>query len=182
MKRTKRLIVILVICITVGTAFAATPSVFDVGILNYYKIQNVIDQDFGAYTPGVRLESHITSWFGLSTDVLLQAPFAAGSTAGTYNLIGTTDVSFRAPLGFFEPFLAFGPAYVVTVTSSGVDLAADVSYSARAGFDFNITPILTLGLEGKAIVNHLPGIIDGSIVSVDWLDATYVGLTIKAKF
>lgn len=182
MKSMKRIIVIMIICVTMGTVFAATPSVFDVGILNYYKIQNLVDQDFASYTPGVRLETHITPWFGLGADVLLEAPFAAGAPAGTYNFIGTTDVSFRASLGFFEPFLAVGPAYQVTVDSTSVTLTTDVSYSARAGFDFNITDILTVGAEGKLIVNDLPGLIDGSVTSVDWLDATYVGLSIKAKF
>jgi hypothetical protein len=167
---------------TLGSAFAATPSVFDVGVLNYYKIQDLIDQDFTSYTPGVRLEAHVTPWFGFSTDVLLETPFATGGTSGTYNLVGTTDVSVRASLGFFEPFLAIGPAYMITIDPSGVDLTNDISYSARAGFDFNITQMLTVGAEGKLVMNHIPGLIDGSIVSVDWLDSTYVGLSIKAKF
>ncbi len=180
MKTKKWFITILMILLVVGSLSAATPSVFDVGVLNYYKIQNLIDTDFTPYTPGVRMEAHIRPWFGLGLDTILDKPFSQAS--GDYVIVATTDVSFRAPLGFFEPFLAIGPAYTVTISGGAVALAANVSYSARAGFDFNITPVFTIGAEGKLIVNNLTNIVENGFASVDWLDSTYVGITLKAKF
>lgn len=175
----KRLgITILLIVIILSSVFAASPSKFDIGILNYYSIQDIADTEFTAYTPGVRLEGHITPWFGLGLDALLEKPFE--SPSGVYRIIATTDVSFRAPLGFFEPYIALGPTYILQI-DSGVELFSNVAYSGRVGFDFNITPIFTVGVEGKLLLDDLSGLIDGSY-SIDWLDSTFVGLTLKAKF
>ncbi len=178
MKIKKLGITILMIIIVMSSLFAATPSKFDVGVLNFYKIQNVIDTEFEAYTPGIRLEGHITPWFGLGLDALLDSPFSGG---GDPNLVLTTDIAFRASLGFFEPYIALGPAYSVVFADSGVTLDRDVMYSGRVGFDFNITSIFTVGVESKLILRHLDAVIDGS-QEVDWLESTYVGLTLKAKF
>ena len=178
MKSKKWVLTILVIVIITSSLFAATPSKFDIGVLNYYKIQDIADTDFAAYSPGLRFEGHITPWFGLGLDGLLQTPFTG--TSGVYNILATTDITFRVPVGFFEPYLALGPAYRLTVSDAGASLTADVIYSGRIGFDFNITPIFTVGVEGKVLLDHIPNIIDGT--AIDWLDSTHVGLTLKAKF
>ncbi len=182
MKIKKLGITVLMIIIVMSSLFAATPSKFDVGVLNYYKIQDLADTDFATYTPGVRFEGHITPWFGLGFDALLEEPFAGTGTSGVYNFVATTDITFRVPLGFFEPYIALGPAYTFTISDAGFDLDADVACSGRAGFDFNITPIFTLGVEGKLVLNHIPVIVTDGFSTVDWLDSTYVGLTLKAKF
>lgn len=167
------------IIIIMGSLSAATPSVFDVGVLNYYKIQSLADTDFASYTPGLRLEAHIVPWFGLGLDALIETPFVDN---GSFDILATTDITFRAPIGFFEPYIALGPAYRIAITSGAVALTKDVAYSARAGFDFNITSIFTIGAEAKLVVDDLPGIIAGTAGTIDWLDSTLVGLTLKAKF
>lgn len=178
MKMKKWGITILMIIIIMSSVFAATPSTFDVGVLNYYLIQDLADTEFAAYSPGVRLEGHITPWFGLGFDTIFYRPFV--DSPSSVILIATTDISFRAPLGFFEPYIALGPTYILNI-DSGVDLYPFVAYSGRVGFDFNITPIFTVGVEGKLLLDDLAGLIDGSY-SIDWLDSTFVGLTLKAKF
>ncbi len=181
----KKLLILMVIMILAVSSIAAEsdgPSTFDFGLLNYYRISNIADQDFATYTPGLRFEGHITPWFGIGTDIILDAPFAGVS--GVYDFYVTTDLTFRGVIGFFEPFFAIGPAYKAQlVTGGNSSLDGDVKYSARAGFDFNITDIFTAGLEGKLILENIDGIVDGTpaLADVDWLDATYVGITLKIK-
>lgn len=180
MKIKKLGITILMVIIVMSSLFAATPSKFEVGVLNYYKIQDLADTEFTTYTPGIRFVGNLTPWFGLGLETLLEEPFVDTGTSGVYNFVATTDVNFRVPLGFFEPFLAFGPVYTFSISDAGFGLDADVAYSGRVGFDFNITPVFTLGLEGKLVLVHIPNIIDGT-QAIDWLDSTYVGLTLKVK-
>ncbi len=175
----KRIIVILVIAILSVTAVgAASPSTFDFGILNYYRVSDLADQEFSGYTPGIRLEGHITPWFGLGADVILQQPFVDSSSV--YSFLLTTDVTFRTVVGFFEPYLGLGPAYLATLDSGDFDLLSNVAYNARAGFDFNITDMYTLGIEGKLLVGDLQTE-SSAFDTIDWLEATMVGVNLKIK-
>ncbi len=169
-------IVLLVIC--VGTVAADTPSVFEINILNYYTIQDLADTSFVRYTPGVRMGFFITDWFGLAGDIIIPTPFDASGTG--YPITLSTDLVFRFPLDFFEITLGFGPAYdLVIADDSGAPLKSHVNYSARLGFDFNITPVFALGIEANQIIN-LDGLFSGSI-TYDAMRDTYVGLGIKVK-
>lgn len=180
--RPKRLMVIaLILCIVGGFAVAATPSVFDLGLVNYYTVDDLMETDFAAYTPGLRASFYVNSWFGLSGDVFLTAPFAEGGLEAM-NFLLSTDLVFRAPLGFFEPYLAIGPSYQLTLGEGALSLAEAVLYSARVGFDFNITPVFALGVEGMHLINVGALIADSSTFVDDVLANTSVGLVLKAKF
>ncbi len=169
-------IVLLVICI--GTATAAIPSVFEINVLNYYSIQDLADTSFDRYTPGVRMAFFITEWFGLAGDIIMPAPF---DTSGSgHALILSTDLVFRFPLESFDIYAGFGPAYdVVLADGTGDPLKANVNYSVRLGFDFNITPVFALGIEANQIVN-LDGLPSGA-TTYDAMRDTYVGLALKVK-
>ena len=71
----------------------------------------------------------------------------------TINLSG--DIVFRAPLGFFEMYGAFGPIYSLQVSADDIALDSKVNYSGRFGFDFNITPIFGVGVEALHVVSDI---------------------------
>ncbi len=171
------MILVIVALLAIGAVSAATPSTFDFGLLNYYRISSIQDQDFGTYTPGLRLEGHILPWFGLGADVIMLAPFDGSDI---YSFLVSTDLTFRANIGFFEPYLGIGPAYYATLASGDFDLINDVAYNARLGFDFNITDLFTVGVEGKLLLDGLQNEAS-AFEGKDWLDSTMVGLTLKAK-
>ena len=181
----KRLSIILLVLILVCSASlsaAATPSVFDFDIMNYFKLGEIAAQDFTGYTPGVRMQVNITRWFGLSAEVMCPLPddFATGEYVSTL----TTDIVLRLPLGFFEPFLALGPAYVVTFTPPGLfDLNEFSHYNVRTGFDINFNNWLALGFEAKLPIYNLEQFfLNLATVDGPWLMAnTYVGLGLKFK-
>ncbi|MBN2860744.1 MAG: hypothetical protein JXK93_10820 [Sphaerochaetaceae bacterium] len=172
---------IVIALLAVSAVNAASPSTFDFGVLNYYRLSDLSETDFTPYTPGLRFEGHITPWFGVGTDVLLDAPFEG--SGDIYTFLMTTDLTVRATLGFFEPFFGFGPAYKLVLDGGSAALAADVAYNARAGFDFNITDVFTLGVEAKLLLEHLPLLVDGTnaFADVDWMESTFVGLGVKLK-
>jgi hypothetical protein len=120
----------------------------------------------------------ITEWFGLAGDIIMPTPF--DTTGPGYAFILSTDLVFRLPLGFFEIYTGFGPAYDVGLADeSPVPLKPHANYSARLGFDFNITPVFALGIEANQIVN-LDGLLSGA-TTYDAMRDTYVGLGIKVK-
>lgn len=172
---------IVIALLAVSAITAASPSTFDFGLLNYYRLSDLSETDFTPYTPGLRFEGHITPWFGVGTDVLLDAPFEG--SGDIYTFLITTDLTVRAALGFFEPFFGFGPAYQLQLDGGTASLAADVAYNARAGFDFNITDLFTLGIEAKLLLEHLPLLVEGTstFADVDWMESTFVGLGVKLK-
>lgn len=169
-------ILLLIVCVSAATG--ETPSVFEINVLNYYTIQDLADTEFSRYTVGGRLSFFITQWFGLAGDIIIPTPF--DSAGDGFPLILSTDLVFRLPLGLFEIVAGFGPTYdVVFNDSSGDILKNHVNYSARLGFDFNITPVFALGLEANHIVN-LGSLISGD-TSYDAMRDTYVGLGLKVK-
>lgn len=177
MKKRVLFIVTILLIALVASAFAATPSLFEIGLLNYYKLQDLTDSDFAAYTPGLRASVYINNWFGLSGDAILSAPFNVTGDEYTINLSG--DIVFRAPLGFFEMYGAFGPIYTLQVSADDIALEAKVNYSGRIGFDFNITPIFGIGVEALHVVSDIPALINGA--EYDLMGSTYVGVTAKLK-
>jgi hypothetical protein len=176
----KRLVIIaLIVCVFSGTAMAANPSVFDLGLVNTYTIQDLADTDFATYTPGLRATFYVNSWFGISGDVFLTTPFVEGGME-PLNFLLSTDLVVRAPLGFFEPYLAIGPSYFLELDSGALTLAAQVPYSARVGFDFNITPVFALGIEGIHMIPNLSNLIAGT-EDFDLMNNTQAALVIKLK-
>lgn len=164
--------------ICAGTVTADTPSVFEINLLNYYAIEDLADTSFSRYSPGLRMAFFITEWFGLAGDIIMPAPF--DSSGSGHALILSTDLVFRLPLDFFEIYAGFGPAYdVVLADDTGKPLKKHVNYSARLGFDFNITPVFALGIEANQIIN-LGDLISGD-TTYDAMRDTYVGLGIKVK-
>ncbi len=179
----KRILIISIVItlLAVTGISAASPSTFDFGVLNLYRLSDLTETDFTPYTPGLRFEGHITPWFGVGTDILLDAPFEG--SGDIYTFLMTTDLTVRATLGFFEPFFGIGPAYQLVLDGGSATLAADVAYNARAGFDFNITDIFTLGVEGKLLLEDLPSLVSdpSSFADVDWMESTFVGIGLKVK-
>lgn len=177
--RTKVLIIaIVLLVVTAGIVSADTPSVFEMNVMNYYSIKDLADTEFARYTPGLRMAFFVTEWFGLSGEVIMPAPF--DTTGAGYAFILSTDLIFRLPLGFFEMYMGLGPAYDLLLGLDAPPLVDQVRYSARAGFDFNITPVFALSVEANHIVTNLSSVIDG-VSPMDWLGDTYVGLGIKLK-
>jgi anaerobic C4-dicarboxylate transporter len=88
---------------------------------------------------------------------------------------------FRWPLGFFEPYVALGPAYRIELINGDPALPEVIPYGARVGFDFNITPVLALGIEGKHLIPNLPDLVGTSATGFDLTGDTHVGLVVKAK-
>lgn len=178
--RMRHTLVIVLIFLVVGTvAMAATPSIFEVGLVNSYAIQDLVDTNFASYSPSIRMAFYINEWFGLSTDVLLQDPF--DSPSDLYAFYIATDLVFRWPLGFFEPYVALGPAYRIELINGDPALPEVIPYGARVGFDFNITPVLALGIEGKHLIPNLPDLVGTSATGFDLTGDTHVGLVVKAK-
>ncbi len=181
----KKVLLVIAIIILVGSfsLAAAVPSVFDIGLINSYSIQSFMNEGgMGDYSPGIRLSGYFCKWFGVSADVTAFAPFTYGLNSGEFWLEVGADGIFRYPFGLVEPYLAIGPAYRMMVAEDFFYFADQVLLSARAGFDFNILPMLGVGVEVRHFIN-IPLLIQ----SVDdyaegALADTKVALTVKAKF
>jgi hypothetical protein len=182
-KKLSIILLVLILVSSVSLSAAAKPSVFDFDIMNYFKLGEIAAQDFTGYTPGVRMQVNITSWFGLSAEVM--CPLPADFAVGPYDATLTTDLVLRLPLGFFEPFLALGPAYTISLdpVAGIVDLDSVVHYNVRTGFDINFNNWLALGFEAKLPFYDLDTLFaDLTVVDGPWLMAnTYVGLGLKFK-
>jgi hypothetical protein len=175
--RKKVMILLLVVAICGGGSLAAEiPSIFEVGLMNTYTLQDIADTDYVTYTPGVRMAFFITEWFGLSGEAALVKPFEEGSTGTQLRL--ATNLIARWPLGFFETYAALGPVYDMTVNSGAIDLATMVLYHARIGFDFNITPVFAIALEATHVVN-LNEVVSGT--PIDLMGDTSAGIVLKMK-
>jgi hypothetical protein len=178
MRRKQMLVLLIVLLVIGGVVGAAIPSMFEASLISSYTIEDLADTDFAAYSPGVRLGFYVNEWFGLSGEALLVSPFA--ESTDTYRFILSTDLVFRWPLGFVEPYLGIGPSYDVRITSGDIDFMREILYSARLGFDFNITPVLALGVEAQHIIPDLPGLL-ASPGNFDVMKNTHIGLIVKAK-
>ncbi|MFA5513448.1 MAG: outer membrane beta-barrel protein [Sphaerochaetaceae bacterium] len=171
------LVLVLLLVLSIGATFAATPSTFEIGLLNYYSLSDLAETEFANYTPGLRATLFLKNWFGLSGDALIRAPFTG---ATPYNLILSGDLVIRWPAGLVEPYIAFGPAYDFVIDEDGVSLPKTIRLGGRLGVDFNITSILSVGVEANHIVSDLSDVIDGG--AYDFMGDTFVGITVKAKF
>jgi hypothetical protein len=175
------LVLILMFSVSLS-AEAVKPSVFDFDVMNYYKISDLVGQNFAAYTPGVRMQVNITNWFGLSAEVI--CPLPADTAVGPYRFTLATDLVLRLPLGFFEPFLAMGPAYVLDLTPPGVfDFDDTVHFNVRTGFDINFNSWFALGFEAKLPVYGVEEFFL-NLADVDgawFVENTYVGIGLKVK-
>lgn len=169
-------VVLLVMMMVGGVATAATPSVFEAGLVNSYSLQDFADTDFANYTPGVRMTFYITEWFGLSGEVLVDAPFGSGSFE-IGDMFVSTDLTLRWPLGFFEPYFGVGPTYRIGIVNPGSphEVIEELYYNARVGFDFNITPVFGLGVEAQ-YTHDL-----GDLVTFDYMTNTKTNLLLKVK-
>jgi hypothetical protein len=180
----KKVLLVIAIIVLVGsfTLAAAVPSVFDIGLINSYSIQSFMDKDFGAYSPGVRLSGYLCKWFGISAEVTAFAPFTHGLDSGEFLLEVGADGIFRYPFGLVEPYLAIGPAYRMVAEEDGFSFIEQVLLSARAGFDFNILPMLGVGIEARHFLDIPTLIHDPGLFEALALFNTRVALTVKAKF
>jgi hypothetical protein len=176
MRSKRTYIIALIVLLSIGTLFAATPSVFEVGLLNYYTIQDLSDSEFANYTPAIRLSTFVTKWFGLSMDVVMDAPFASD---GTYDFLLTTDAIFRAPLGFVDAYVALGPVYAFEYEQE-LKMKKEISYNAKLGFDFNLNPLFSIGAEGVYLFKELDKLISGES-SFEPMEEIKVGINFKLK-
>ncbi|MFA7371277.1 MAG: hypothetical protein WCY78_05055 [Sphaerochaetaceae bacterium] len=181
MRKKILMVLALVILVSSISLVAATPSVFDIGLVNAYSIGSLMGQDFAAYTPGIRLSGYLCKWFGLSLDVAVEAPFA-DLEADEFGLEVVADAVFRYPFGLVEPYLAVGPAYRMAVGATEFVVAEEVLLSARAGLDFNILPMLGVGIEARHFMDLPLLVADTEAYAEGALDNTKVAITIKAKF
>lgn len=178
--RSKAIILsVLFMVLCTGLVTAAVPSICDVGLVSSYRIQDLSEMDIAAYTPALRGQLFITPWFGLSGDVALDSPFA--SSSDSYTFLVSADIALRWPLGFFEPYFALGPTYKVNLTDSDIAVANAVLGNARAGFDFNITNMFAVGVEGNLVFPDLTVAVS-SLDGQYFLDNTFVGVVCKARF
>lgn len=182
----RKVIIILVVVVLAASASVSAsstdqPSVFEISVVNSFKLAHVAAADFTAYTPALRMQFNITTWFGLSAEGMYRYPVGA-ETNHIFNL--ATDLVVRLPLGFFEPSLALGPNYIMTLANDNTfTFVNKVAYEARIGFDFNITDWFTVALEGKLLVSDVPTFI-ANLTSVDgpwFMENTFVGIVLKAK-
>lgn len=169
-------VVLLLLCAQV--VMAEVPSIFEVNLLNYYSLKDISEGSYAAYTPGLRAALFITSWFGMSADVVMPTPFDLDG--GDYSFLLNTDLIFRWPLGFFEMYGAIGPSYEVTYDQTNATLQPFVKYNGRVGFDFNLTPIFSVGVEGVYLFNDLSSLIDGTS-ELNPLSDTLIGIGLKVK-
>jgi hypothetical protein len=179
MQRKRIMIILIVLVIATGMLFAEIPSIFEAGLVSTYTIQDLADTQFANYTPAVRAAFYITEWFGLSGEIMLLQPF--NSPASTFTSYLATDLVFRWPLGFFEPYLALGPAYAIVYTGGSLSLPEQIPYRARVGFDFNVMPVLAIGIEAAHLIPNIPDLVGSSATGFDFMNNTHVGLVIKAK-
>jgi esterase/lipase superfamily enzyme len=177
MRMKQVLVVAIILLIVGGIVVAATPSIFEMGLVNSYSISDISESEFSAYTPGVRMTFYVNEWFGLSGEALLIRPFVDGLSLGTSLFYISTDLVFRWPLGFFEPYFALGPTYSVRLGETS-PLSESILYNAKVGFDFNITPVFALGAEAGYVANL--GNILNNQAEIDLMQST-VGLVLKLK-
>lgn len=177
----KKIIIILVVVLlfSFSSIAAATPSVFEIGLINYYSLDDFVEKDFANYTPAVRATLYVNNWFGLSGDAILRAPFGDSATTKEFNLILAGDLVFRWPTKLIEPYIAFGPAYDLVISETKVELPETIRFGARLGLDFNITPLLSVGVEANHIASNLSAVVAGE--EYDFIGDTFVGISIKLK-
>ncbi len=176
--RIKRMLVVtIILCIVGGLVIAATPSIFEMGLVNSYSISDISESNFSAYTPGVRMTFYVNEWFGLSGEALLREPFQGELSLATSIIHVSTNLVFRWPIGFFEPYLSLGPTYSVDLGETS-PLSESILYNAKVGFDFNITPVFALGAEAGYLANL--GDILNDQAEIDLMQST-VGLVLKLK-
>ncbi len=181
----KKVLLVIAIIVLVGSfsLAAAVPSIFDIGLVNSYSIQSFLDEGGMAdYSPGIRLSGYFCKWFGVSVDVTAFAPFSYGLDSGSYVLEVGADGVFRYPFGLVEPYLAIGPAYRMVVSEDNFTFVEQVLVSARAGLDFNILPMLGVGVEARHLLDIPTLIGDPDMFEFLALFNTKVAITVKAKF
>lgn len=177
------IVAFILLCVIITTLCAVDnePSVFDISIVNGYKLGHLTEADFNAYTPSLRLQFNITEWFGLSLETMYRYPY---DTITKHTFTVATDMVFRLPIGIFEPYVAFGPNYLYTLDSNNVfEFINTVAYDVRVGFDFDITSWFTLGIEGKLLPENLVHLFSNlaSTQSTWLLNNTYVAIILKTK-
>jgi hypothetical protein len=186
----KKVLIVIAIIVLVGSFSlgAAIPSVFDIGLNNTYSVLSFMAVEEGGlaqYTPGIRITGYPCKWFGISADVAVFAPFAESLESGDFLLEVGADGVFRYPFGLVEPYLAIGPAYRMTVGKDKFVFEEEVLLSVRVGLDFNILPMLGIGVEARHFLD-IPTLIAGpeenALFEIMALYNTRVGITIKAKF
>jgi hypothetical protein len=177
----KTLIVVLVILVLVTVSLAAQKaSVFDISFSHSYRLDDAQAINYQAYIPGIRVQLNIRPWFGLSLGGMYD--FVENMEDVNRALLAA-EIVLKAPLGFFEPFVAIGPMYSYTLPET-VSLPDTYGAQGRAGMDFKFSRWFSLGLEGVLIAPSLTNLVDGTETfdTAYVEDHLYVGFTVKAKF
>jgi len=74
MVKKKITITILMLCLVFSSLHAIEnePSVFELSVVNGYKLDHLVDADFNAYTPSLRVQFNIVERFGMGMGVMYQ--------------------------------------------------------------------------------------------------------------
>jgi hypothetical protein len=178
-KKTLIVTMVLLVLLT-GTLVAQKASVFDLGISHSYRYDNAEAMDYQAYVPGARVQLNIRPWFGISVGGLYD--FVEGME-DVHKAYLAAELVLRAPLGFFEPFIACGPMYSYTMPET-VSVPDTYGMQARAGFDILFNGWFGLGLEGVVVAPSLTDLVDGAETfnKAYVMDHLFIGFTVKAKF
>lgn len=181
--RKKISILLLLLVLVLGSTFGASTQqspLFELTINNTVNLNEVINKTF-VYMPALRMQFNLKNWFGLAAEGTYRYPYGVVTD---HAVTLATEVVFKAPLGLFEPSIAIGPNYIMTISSSGdAVLEKSVAYGTRIGFDFNITDLFCVALEGKLLFDDLNwlfanlNLVDGQY----FLERTSIGLALKLK-
>lgn len=177
----KTLIVVLVILVLVtGSLAAQRASVFDISMSHSYRLDDAKAINYQSYVPGARVQINIRPWFGVSLGAMYD--FVEGME-DVNRVVMAAEIVLRAPIGFFEPFVAVGPMYsmVLPETPSVPDTYGG---QARAGIDIKFSRVFSLGAEGILVAPSFTDLLDNNVAfDYDYImENLYVGIAVKAKF
>jgi len=173
----KQVCIALVLLLLGSVLFAGDASVFDISIINNYRMEDVSDLNYEAYVPTLRLQANLNDWFGLSVGGMYDYLKYSDSI---HRILIATEAVVRAPLGMVEPFLALGPVYTLTLD----DPSDAYGFQGRLGLDVAVNSWFSLGLEGALVIPSLTPLVEGTeTFTTDYLMKNlFVGLAFKAKF
>jgi hypothetical protein len=180
MNKKMLLVAMIALAMFSGSLYARGASVLDIGISHSYRFDDAQAMDYQSYVPTVRVQLNVRPWFGISFGAMYD--FVEGMD-DVHKALLSAEMVLRAPIGFFEPFVAIGPMYSLTLPET-TELPDSYGVQGRGGFDIRFNGWLSLGLEGTVIVPSLIDVVDGTeILDMDYVqDHLYVGFAVKAKF
>ena len=172
----KQICIVLVLLLLGSALFAGDASVFDISIINNYRMEDVSNLNYKAYVPTLRLQANLNDWFGLSVGGMYDYLKYSDSI---HRILISTEAVVRAPLGMVEPFLALGPVYTLTID----DPHDAYGFQGRLGLDVAVNDWFFLGLEGAFIIPSLTPLIERTqTFDTNYLMKNlFVGIALKVK-